>query len=257
MKKLLCFCLLFFTFSAWAASDNITARSFLLADNSGQILLEKNSHQVQPIASITKLMTVLVVLKAHQDTGELLPLDFRYSQRFHTRLPRNLRHLSRGELIQLALVKSDNFAAWTLCDNYPGGVAACVTQMNIQARLLDMTATEFTDPTGLDTGNVSNAQDLVHLVLAARKFPEITQASGLDRVSISGKTGQYREFFNTNPLVRSGIPVLISKTGFINSSGGCLVMLAYTAQGLRVVVLLGSKNTRTRIPEAQKIIAQL
>ena len=230
----------------------ITAKSFLVADNRGQVILEKNADRTQPIASITKLMTAIVVLNAHQDLTEELKLNFKHSKRYHTRLPRTLKTLSRGELLELAIVKSDNFAAYTLCENYPGGVDRCIAEMNHEALEFGMYSTHFTDPTGLDEGNQSNARDLVKLVLVASHHPEITDASGKPSVNILVKK-RWWEFGNTNPLVRRSDNILVSKTGYIHQSGGCLVMLADTELGQRVIVLLGSKNTRTRIPEAEQI----
>ena len=244
--------LLTLIFGLTAEAKPITAKSFLVADNRGQIILEKNADRVQPIASITKLMTVIVVLNANQDLSEELRLDFKKSNVYHTRLPRILKTLSRGELLQLAIIKSDNFAAYTLCENYPGGVDRCVAEMNHEALEFGMYSTHFTDPTGLDKGNTSNARDLVKLVLVASHHQEITDASGKPSVSIKVKK-RWWEFGNTNPLVRRSDNILVSKTGYIHQSGGCLVMLADTELGQRVIVLLGSKNTRTRIPEAEQI----
>jgi D-alanyl-D-alanine endopeptidase (penicillin-binding protein 7) len=232
----------------------ITAKSFLVADNQGQVILEKNADRTQPIASITKLMTAIIVLNAHQDLSEELKLDFKKSNVYHTRLPHTLKTLSRGELLQLAIIKSDNFAAWTLCANYPGGIDRCIAEMNHEALEFGMYSTHFTDPTGLDEGNVSNARDLVKLVLVASRHPEITEASGKPLVSIQVKK-RWWDFWNTNSLVRrNNDQIIVSKTGYIHESGGCVVMLLDTNIGQRVIVLLGSKNTRTRIPEALDLI---
>jgi D-alanyl-D-alanine carboxypeptidase len=232
----------------------ITAKSFLVADNQGQVILEKNADRTQPIASITKLMTAIIVLNAHQDLSEELKLDFKKSNVYHTRLPRTLKTLSRGELLQLAIIKSDNFAAWTLCANYPGGIDRCVAEMNHEALEFGMYSTHFTDPTGLDEGNTSNARDLVKLVLVASRHPEITDASGKPSVSIQVKK-RWWDFWNTNSLVRrNNDQIIVSKTGYIHESGGCLVMLLDTNVGKRVIILLGSKNTRTRVPEALDLI---
>ena len=231
----------------------ITAKSFLVTDNKGTVILEKNADRTQPIASITKLMTSIVVLNAHQDLSEELRLNFKNAIIYHTKLPRTLKTLSRGELLQLAIVKSDNFAAYTLCENYPGGVDRCIAEMNHQALEFGMYSTHFTDPTGLDQGNQSNARDLVKLVLVASQHPEITEASGKPLVSIQVKK-RWWDFWNTNSLVRRDSDrVIVSKTGYINESGGCVVMLLDTDLGQRVIVLLGSKNTRTRIPELEQI----
>jgi D-alanyl-D-alanine endopeptidase (penicillin-binding protein 7) len=231
----------------------ITAKSFLVTDNKGSVILEKNADRTQSIASITKLMTAIIVLNAHQDLTEELRLDFKKANVYHTKLPRTLKTLSRGELLDLAIVKSDNFAAYTLCANYPGGVGRCIAEMNHEALEFGMYSTHFTDPTGLDEGNQSNARDLVKLVLVASRHPEITEASGKPLVSIKVKK-RWWDFWNTNSLVRKNSEnVIVSKTGYINASGGCVVMLLDTDQGQRVIVLLGSKNTRTRIPELEKI----
>jgi len=255
MKKLLCVALATFV-SFTVQAKAITAKSFLVADNHGEILAEKNPERTQPIASITKLMTVMVVLNARQDLSDDLNLEWKLRGRYHTRLPRYLKTLTRGELVQLAIVKSDNFAAYTLCQNYPGGVENCVLAMNREAARIGMRDTYFTDPTGLDRGNVSNARDLVKLVLAAHQYSEITAASSQAKVSITARRG-HAEFGNTNPMVRMGEDVIVSKTGYINSSGGCIVMMLNTREGPRVVVVLGSRNTRTRIPEAKLIMARL
>jgi serine-type D-Ala-D-Ala endopeptidase (penicillin-binding protein 7) len=240
-------------FTLAAQAKPITAKSFLVTDNKGQVILEKNADRTQPIASITKLMTAIIVLNAHQDLGEELKLDFKKANVYHTRLPRTLKTLSRGELLDLAIVKSDNFAAYTLCANYPGGVDRCVAEMNHEALEFGMYSTHFTDPTGLDEGNQSNARDLVKLVLVASRHPEITEASGKPLVSIQVKR-RWWDFQNTNSLVRKNSEnVIVSKTGYIHESGGCVVMLLDTDLGQRVIVLLGSKNTRTRIPELEQI----
>ena len=112
--KLITIIILIFT-SLAAIAKPITAKSFLVTDNKGSVILEKNADRTQPIASITKLMTAIIVLNANQDLTEELRLDFKKANVYHTRLPRTLKTLSRGELLQLAIVKSDNFAAYTLC----------------------------------------------------------------------------------------------------------------------------------------------
>ena len=245
--------LLALVFTLATQAKPITAKSFLVTDNKGSVILEKNADRTQPIASITKLMTAIIVLNANQDLTEELRLDFKKSNVYHTKLPRTLKTLSRGELLDLAIVKSDNFAAWTLCANYPGGIDRCIAEMNHEALEFGMYSTRFTDPTGLDQGNQSNARDLVKLVLVASRHPEITEASGKPLVSIQVKK-RWWDFWNTNSLVRKNSEnVIVSKTGYINESGGCVVMLLDTNLGQRVIVLLGSKNTRTRIPELEKI----
>ena len=238
---------------ALTARADITARSWIVADERGNTISEKESLRVQPIASITKLMTVLIVLEADQPRDEIIKLDWRQATYYHTRLPRSVKSLTRDQLIDLALVKSDNFAAYHLCQNYPGGTTNCVLQMNREAERLGMIHTHFDEATGLDEDNVSNAYDLVKLVLEASKYPDITDAGGNPVVKINFKK-HWWEFKNTNPLVKENSSIRVSKTGYIHQSGGCIALLIDTDVGPRVIVLLGSRNTHTRIPEAQELI---
>lgn len=239
-------------FSLAAEAKPITAKSFLVMDTHGEVILEKNADRVQPIASITKLMTAIVVLDADQDLNEELTINWRLNGKYHSRLPRSVKSLPRHTLLNLAIVKSDNLAAYTLCEHYPGGVDACVRAMNNKTATMQLKDTQFADPTGLDPDNVSTARELAQLVILASHYQHITDASGMPKVSIKVKR-RWWQFGNTNPLVKQSDNIRVSKTGYINSSGGCLVMLADTSVGERVIVLLNSKNTRTRIPEAAKI----
>lgn len=239
-------------FALAAQSKPITAKSFIVTDIDGDIILEKNADQQRSIASITKLMTAIVVLDAEQDLDELLHINFKMRGKYHTHLPLTVRELPRRTLMDLALVKSDNLAAYTLCEYYPGGVDRCVQAMNIKATTLHLSHTRYADPTGLDPNNVSTARDLAQLVLVARHYQPITEASSTANVSIKVKK-RWWQFGNTNPLVKRTNDVRVSKTGYIGASGGCVVMLLDTNLGQRVIVLLGSKNTRTRFPEAEQI----
>jgi D-alanyl-D-alanine carboxypeptidase len=244
--------LLLVLLSTAAVAKPITAKSFLVTDIDGDVILEKNADHQRPIASITKLMTTMVVLDANQDLDEVVPINFKMRSKYYTRLPYEVRQLPRSILIDLALVKSDNLAAYTLCEAYPGGVSRCVAEMNHKAVLLHLTNTHYADPTGLDPENVSTARDLAQLVLVARHYPHITNASGMPSVDLKVKR-RWWHFGNTNPLVKKSNDVRVSKTGYIGASGGCVVMLLDTNLGQRVIVLLGSRNTRTRFPEAERI----
>lgn len=181
----------------------------------------------------------MVVLDANQNLDEEIPKKL-YN-----------KNLTRHTLIDLAIVKSDNNAAKMLCDYYPSGYNACVQAMNDKAKELGMNNTTFSDPTGLMHTNTSNAEDLIKLVFAASKYPTIVEASNMDAVRWPVGKKKVAEFRNTNSLVGHGYQFLVSKTGFISKAGGCIVMMLNTANGIRTVVLLGSKNTKTRIPEAQ------
>lgn len=235
------------------ARADITARSWIVTDGRGNVISQKNAFDVQPIASITKLMTVLVVLEADQPRDEVIKLDWSAAKLYHTRLPRTVKSLTRNQLIDLALVKSDNFAAHHLCHNYPGGSSNCVLQMNRKAEFLGMIHTHFDEATGLDEDDVSNAYDLVKLVIEANKYPSIVSAGSSSTVRINVKK-HWWEAKNTNPLVGGSSNIRVSKTGYIHQSGGCIVMMVDTDVGTRVIVLLGSRNTRTRIPEANELI---
>ncbi len=239
IKKLL-ITLLFLSSSAYA-TQSLTAQAWLVADSNGKILEGSNTTEVRSIASITKLMTAMVVLDSGQSLTEIIPKKLYNKQ------------LTREILIDLAIVKSDNNAAKMLCDYYPGGYKSCVEAMNVKATMLQMSNSTFTDPTGRFHTNVSTAEDLIKLVFAASQYPLIVEASNMDAVRWQLNKKKTAEFRNTNSLVGNGYRFLVSKTGFINKAGGCIVMMMDTANGIRTVVLLGSKNTKTRIPEAKML----
>ncbi len=212
------------------SAEKITATSWLVANENGEVLQSENMYQLRSIASITKLMTVMVVLDANQDLNQFI------------------KPYTRRELIQLAIVHSDNHASEVLCRNYPGGRDQCISAMNRKARTLGMINSRFVDPTGLGVMNSSTAYDLVKMVRAAEHYDEIVSASKMSEVKIHKKK-KTLVFKNTNPLVATH-EFIVSKTGYIRASGGCIVMLVNTKIGQRIVVLLNSKNTKTRIPEA-------
>jgi D-alanyl-D-alanine carboxypeptidase len=215
---------------------NITAHSWLVADNNGHVIEGFNTENVRSIASITKLITVMTVLDAGQALNEVIKT-------------KQYKNITRQTLIDLTMVKSDNTAATILCQQYPGGYDECIHMMNRKTQELDMLDTRVYDPTGLNHENVSTANDLLKLVQAASKYPTIVEASSKDLVTLVKKNRRI-EMHNTNYLVGHGYDFIVTKTGFINKSGGCIVFMLNTMGGARTVVLLGSKNTRTRIPEA-------
>lgn len=213
---------------------SITASSWLVADGTGSILQSENIDRQRPIASITKLITAMIVLDAKQDLDEYI------------------KPYTRKELLQLALVKSDNHAAEMLCNNYPGGRQECVRAMNAKVQSLHLQETKFIEPTGLSVMNISTARELISIVKEAQKYPEIVEASKTSQVKIKVRK-KWFVFHNTNPIIGKRHNFIVSKTGYINASGGCIVMMLDTDIGRRIVVVLGSKNTRTRIPEAEFI----
>ena len=202
-----------------------------MANSQGDIIQSENLYQKRSIASITKLMTVMVILDAGQNLNQYI------------------KPYTRKELIQLAIVHSDNRASEILCNNYPGGRSNCINAMNLKAKFLGMINTQFVDPTGLGVMNTSTAYDLIKLVKAAEIYPEIVESSQMSEVRIPHNK-KFLVFKNTNPLV-STKEFIVSKTGYIRAAGGCIVMMVETEVGKRIVILLNSKNTHTRIPEAQ------
>lgn len=217
-----------------AYAFNLTAQSWLVADSTGKILDGANTTEVRSIASISKLVTVMAVLDAKQDLDEYI------------------KPYTRKELIQLALVSSDNKAAKSLCDNYPGGLQSCIYAMNRKMSSLGLYNTKFIEPTGLSVFNVSTATELIKLVQTASEYPEIISAAKTSQVKIQIRK-KWFVFNNTNPIIGKRHTFIVSKTGYIRASGGCIVMMLDTDIGRRIVVVLGSKNTHTRIPEAEFI----
>ncbi len=220
--------------SPFAFSKTITAQSWLVADEEGNIIAAENTREIRSIASITKIMSAMVVLDANQDLDDFI------------------KPYTRRELIQLSMVRSDNKAADTLCRHYPGGYSNCISAMNLKARSLGLTNTKFVDATGLGVMNVSTAEELIKIVIEASKYTELVHASRMSAVKIEIKK-KWLVFNNTNPIIGKRHEFVISKTGWIRASGGCIVMMLDTDIGRRIVVVLGSKNTHTRIPEAEFI----
>lgn len=234
----------------------LRSSSVLVQDaSSGETLFAKNADAVLPIASITKLMTAMVVLDRTPDLGAKVVIsadDMDYLKGTRSRL-RPGATLTREELLLLALMASENRAAAALARTYPGGTTAFIAAMNQKAKALGMTDSRFEDSTGLSSGNVSSAPDLAKLVQAAHEYPEIREYSTRDeaQVAVLGQTLQYR---NTNGLVRGHTwDIGLSKTGFINEAGRCLVMRVRLASKDLVVVLLDSWGKNSRIGDAQRI----
>jgi D-alanyl-D-alanine endopeptidase (penicillin-binding protein 7) len=234
------------------AIADVTAKSYIVTNGYGEIITEKNSDDVRPIASITKLMTAMIVLDAHLPLHELIPVDSQTRKTYNRNIPKSKKYLTRQELLDLALAKSDNLSAYLLCSSYPGGIDNCVSAMNEKAIMIGLHNTKFVEPTGLDRENVSTARELALLVMHAQNYPAIVESTSSPTVNVKMKK-RSQKFNNTNPLVHTRNDVVVSKTGYISAAGGCLVMLLNSDVGLRVVVLLGSQSTKTRAPEAIRI----
>ena len=206
------------------SAKEITAESWLISDN-GNITSSKNSNQVRSIASITKLVTVMTFLDMNPYPSQ--------------------RHI---ELIKRTLISSDNKAAKTLCDDFTGGHSDCIFMMNLKASQLGLKNTRFVESTGLSVFNVSTAEELVKIVEEASKYPLIVESSNTKSLKIKKQI-----YSNTNPHVNM-YDVMVSKTGYIKASGGCIVMMIKTHDGLKTAILLGSKNTHTRIEEMDRLL---
>ncbi len=237
-KILLVFIACLFIFASIADAkkrQTVTATSWLVADGNGKIIQSVNPDDLHSIASITKLMTAMVVLDANQDLNE------------------KIEKFTRRQHLQLALIKSNNHSADLLCENYPGGTEACVEAMNVKAKKLGMKDTSFVDGSGINDENVSTSKSLVKLVLAAQHYPLIVKSSQTSLMKIKLKN-TYLSFKNTNPLVGGHQKFLVSKTGYIRAAGGCIALLMETDKGKRAVIILGSKSTHTRIPEVRYLV---
>jgi len=223
----------------------------------GQTLYSKNADQATPIASITKLMTAMVVLDAKLNLDEPVQItneDLDLIKNTKSRLPIG-SHFRRDDLLRLALMASDNRAASALGRNYPGGILAFVDAMNAKAKLINMNATHFVDSSGLAPGNVSNPADLGKLVAEASKYELIREYTTTGAVDVTLPDSKRKlSFVNTNSLVRaSDWQIGLSKTGYISESGKCLVMQAIIANQPVVIVLLDSWGKLTRIGDANRI----
>jgi D-alanyl-D-alanine endopeptidase (penicillin-binding protein 7) len=234
----------------------LKSSSVLIVDQSdSSVLYSRNADVAAPIASITKLMTALVVLDARQALDQ--PITITEAE---TDLPRGGASrltvgtvLTRGDLMHLALMSSENRAAHALGVNYPGGVPALVKAMNAKAAALGMTTAHFVDPTGLSSDNVASPEDLSKLVLAASRSPRIRQYSTDPSYTVWVRRHPV-EFHNTDNLVKNpDWNIIVQKTGYIAEAGKCLVMEAVIQGRNVVIVLLDSVGRLTRVADARRV----
>ncbi|MEQ1599066.1 MAG: D-alanyl-D-alanine endopeptidase [Methylotenera sp.] len=234
-----------------------SSKALIVNQNTGEVIYAKNTNLPTPIASITKLMTAMVMLDAKLSLDDEIYVsdeDVDYLKGTGSRLSVGSK-LSRSDMLQLALMASENRAASALAHNYPGGKYAFVKAMNDKAQELGLKNTHFADPTGLDSENVSTAEDLAKMVQAAYQYAEIRLASTSPSYDVHVGGREYPiGFVNTNGLVRAGEwQIGLSKTGFINEAGRCLVMQAIIAGEPMIVVLLDSNGKLSRIGDANRI----
>ncbi|HVY23242.1 MAG TPA: D-alanyl-D-alanine endopeptidase [Steroidobacteraceae bacterium] len=232
-----------------------SSSALVLDEQSDEVLYSRQADVASPIASISKLMTALVVLEANQPMDEELQItedDLDYEKHTTSRLKVGTR-LTRDDLLHLALMSSENRAAHTLARNYPGGIVECVRAMNFKARELGMMHTHFVEPTGLSRHNVASPEDLSRLVMAAAKNNVIREYSTDEYLTLRiGR--QMMTFRNTDLLVRkSDWNIIVQKTGYIAEAGKCLVLNTIIEGRSVIIVLLDSVGKYTRIADARRI----
>lgn len=225
--------------------------------NNGDILYRKRADWVMPIASVTKMMTALVVLESGAPLDEWLTVEKRHfpaAANAFSRL-RPGSEARRGDLLRIALMSSENYAAYLLARHHPGGYDAFIEAMNARARALGMTQTQFVDSSGLSDDNVASAEDLLKLVSAAYANNLLREYSTGGRYSVRFREPGYTLYFgNTNPLVHSSRwQVDLTKTGYLTKAGRCLIMVAEVAGEPVAMVLLNSFGTRTPLGDAGRI----
>jgi serine-type D-Ala-D-Ala endopeptidase (penicillin-binding protein 7) len=232
-----------------------SSAAIVLDSDTNEVLYAKNSEAVLPIASLSKLMTALVVDEAHLPMDELLTVtedDVDTEKNSRSRLKVGTT-LSREEMLHLALMSSENRAAHALGRNYPGGLSTFVSAMNAKAAELGMNDTHYIEPTGLSSQNQSSARDLATLVKAAAEHPMIREFSTSPEFQVALGNRQ-AQFHTTNALVKSpSWDIAIQKTGFINEAGRCMVMGAKMAGRKLIMVFLDSAGKYSRIGDAERV----
>ena len=239
-----------------ASGPGIKSASALIVDaNNGEVIFEQKAGLVTPIASITKLMTALVVVDGQQPLDEVITItaaDRWKGKGAFSHIPNGAK-ITRGDLMRLSLMASENLAARTLARHYPGGIPAFVKTMNVKAKALGMSHTHFDDPSGLSSLNTSNARDLVKLVNAASRDSRIREFSTLRSHEVRLNKKMFR-YGNTNLLIgRPDWEILVQKTGFTNDAGQCLVMETTIDDRPVVMVFLNSFGSLTRTADARRI----
>lgn len=241
---------------AMMAGPLLTSQAALIFNNkTGEILYQKNADRVMPIASISKLMSAMVVLDARLDMNEritITPDEIDRLKGTSSRLAVGTT-LTRGELLHLSLMSSENRATHALGRTYPGGMSAFVAAMNAKAQSLGMYSSRFYEPTGLNFQNVSTANDLNRMVAAASKYPLISKNSTSNYGSVWTANGR-QNYKNSNALVREGSwNIELQKTGYIREAGRSMVVKANVQNQPITIVLLNSPTSTTRVNDARKI----
>ncbi|SHN40653.1 D-alanyl-D-alanine endopeptidase (penicillin-binding protein 7) [Duganella sacchari] len=230
--------------------------ALVLDQANSEVLFEKNSNIALPIASITKMMTGLIVVEARQDMDEILTVTDEDVDRekFSSSRLKVGTQMTRANMLHIALMSSENRAASALGRNYPGGRAAFVDAMNAKARELGMTDTHYVDSNGLSKMNVASARDLAKLAMAAYQQPMLRQFSTDPKAIVETSNGRPMAFGTTNHLVASpDWAIGLQKTGFINEAGRCLMMQAVIEGRSVIMVFLDSKGKQSRTADAGRM----
>ena len=229
--------------------------AYVFDENNAEVLFEKNAAVALPIASITKLMTALIVVESQQNMDEILEVtnDDVDKEKFTASRLRVGARLTRANMLHIALMSSENRAASALGRNYPGGLPAFVAAMNAKARQLGMNDTRYVEPTGLSSQNVASARDLAKLVMVAHQHPILCEYS-TDSKYVVTPGGRPLQYANSNHLVANpGWDIGLQKTGYIAEAGRCLVMQAKIEGRPVVMVCLDSKGKQTRLADAGRV----
>jgi len=230
--------------------------AFVMNERTGEVLYAKDPDRARPIASITKLMTAMVVLDARLPMNQTITVTSAEIDRLRNTTSRLSvgSKLTRKEMLLLSLMSSENRAAAALARTYPGGTKAFVAKMNAKARALGMKSARFYDSTGLHGGNVATPRDLAKMVQAANAYPDIRRLSTWPEKVVNVGRGHQLAYRNSNALVKSSSwDIGLQKTGFINEAGRCLVMQADIRHQPTVIVLLDSQGKYTRIGDANRL----
>jgi D-alanyl-D-alanine endopeptidase (penicillin-binding protein 7) len=248
------------TLASTASAVSLGSKHAILIDEaSGRVLFQKNATDIVPIASLTKLMTAMVVLDAQLDMDEPITIteeDVDTLKFSSSRVPVGAT-FSRRTLLELALMSSDNRAAHALARTYPGGLEGWRVAARNKAMALQLRRTSIGEPTGLSPNNTSTAADLAKLAMAASNYPEIEQITTVseDLIEVGGRQRQYH---NTNRLVRDrNWDILLSKTGFTKEAGRCIVMRVRAAGHNAVMVLLNARESINRTADANRLYRML
>ena len=236
-----------------------SSAAIVIDQHTNQVLFEKNADVALPIASLTKLMTALLVIENNLDLGETIEITKQEAnlERYNFSRLKVGSKFSREDLLHLALMSSENRAAHALGRTFPGGERAFVNAMNVKSKILGMWTTKFTEPTGLNSGNVSSARDLAKLIDETSRIPLIEKfsTSKSSRIRIHNAIHKFK---NSNSLVRKGSwDILVSKTGFIKPSGKCLAMIAKVRNNPYIIITLDATASSNRTKDAKRIFAWL